>query len=90
MDLCWATSFPDRFASAGSDKKVLLWVVGQFTPVCWFDGHLDIVESLKFLKEDYLVSYGRDSFFCVWNTRDATLITDPKKNINSKRVSKRS
>lgn len=86
MDLSWAVSKTDRFASAGSDKKVLLWQVGQYVPLCWFDGHTNVVESLKFLTEDYLVSYGRDSFFLVWNTRDAPVVTDLKKTIVERRV----
>lgn len=86
MDLSWAVSHPDRFASAGSDKRVLLWAVGQFSPLCWFDGHTNVVESLRFLSEDYLVSYGRDPFFLVWNTRDAKVITGPNKSLTEKRV----
>jgi WD40 repeat protein len=86
MDLSWASVHSDRFASAGSDKKVLLWRVGQFAPLCWFDGHTNVVESLKFLNGDFLVTYGRDPFFLVWNTRDVKVVTDPKKNIVDKRV----
>lgn len=86
MDIAF-TLKGDRFASAGADKKVLLWTLAQTTPLMWLDVHTDVVENCLFIDDDYLVTSGRDSHFYVWDTRRMDVATDPFATILDKRVS---
>jgi WD40 repeat protein len=86
MNICWTLS-GERFATVGADAKVLLWEPMQKTALLWLDRHSDVVENCTFIKDDYLVTSGRDKHFYVWDTKNAPVVTDPFATILDKRVS---